>query len=87
MRKAYLEDITGIESPKGGGSDMDENQGNESRFAGGEQAPKSQTTSRELSFLTDGGLELKLPSIDLKEKWKRYRAVIDAYLDSEGTSN
>lgn len=82
IRKAYLEDIRDIESPRGGDSDMGDNQDGENGGLGGQQT-RSQVT-RELSFLTDGGLELKLLGEDLEEKWKRYRAVINAYLGVDG---
>lgn len=86
VRKAYLEDISGIESSNGGGSNMDENKGTEVENAGGDQTPKSPQISRELSFLTDGGVELKLLGVDAKEKWQRYKAVIDSYYGAEQTS-
>lgn len=61
---------------------MGDNQDGENGGLGGQQT-RSQVT-RELSFLTDGGLELKLLGEDLEEKWKRYRAVINAYLGVDG---
>lgn len=84
VKKAYLEDTTDIELPSGGDSSMGENKGNE---FGGDQQSRSTQASRELSLLTDGGLELKLSGAEAKEKWKRYRAVIDAYLSEEETSS
>lgn len=80
VRKAYLEDIKDIESPKGGDSDMGDDQNVETGDAGAQ--PRS-GMSRELSFITDGeseGIELRLVGEDLKEKWKKFRAVIDAYV-------
>jgi hypothetical protein len=79
VRKAYLEDITGIESPKGGDSNMDDRNDKSSEELE-DQQPRAPQISKELSFLADGGLELKLLGANAKEKWKKYEAVINAYL-------
>lgn len=85
VRKAYLEDIVGVESSRGGDSNMGEKDGDFESSEG--QQPKTSQISKELSFLTDGGLELKLPGASAKEKWEKYKAVIDAYLCPEGTES
>lgn len=75
IRKAYLEDITDIEPSNGGGSSMDDDM-----IA--DQARKASQVVKELSFLTDGGIELRLPKGELREKWEKYKKMIDIYVES-----
>jgi len=81
IRKAYLEDIKDIESPKGGDSYMeDQTTGFKPSVSQGRS--ESTVPSEALSF-RNGGIELRLPKEGLKEKWQKYKKMIDIYLETE----
>lgn len=80
IRKAYLEDIKDIESSKGGDSYMeDQITSFEPSASQGKIEP---IISGALSF-RNGGIELKIPKEGLKEKWEKYKKMIDIYLEAE----
>lgn len=80
VRKAYLEDIKDVESPEGGDSDM-ENEEKRSTARAPQQGIQ-QSVYEALSF-RNGGIELRLPKEGLKEKWQKYKKMIDIYLEAE----
>lgn len=81
VRKAYLDDIKGIEVQKPGEEGPMDNPPKDQPIIP-QPNPQSLILSDLLSF-RDGGLELKLPKEKIKEMWNKAKRMIDIYL--EGT--
>jgi hypothetical protein len=77
VRKAYLEDITGITSKGGDTGKMGDNQ------QSGGQASQGAVSSAGVETFKIGAIEIKLPKEGLKEAWEKAKKIIDIYIGNE----